>query len=122
MISVSMLKSTLAIVAPSRGQLIVPYLSACWKSSPSTVENSRSPGVGSSAFNCPCSKNMPRHCGHAAPNAFVSRVAPSRGQFIASSSRRPLDRQLQNHRRPDALDRGHGDLAAVGLDDLLDDV
>src|SRR5437868_14807046 len=127
MMSVSTLKSTFAIVVPSRGQRMGPYASACWNVSPPTVENSRSPDVGSSAFSRPCSKNIPRHVGHAStevsPNDFVARAEPSRGQFIASSSRRrPLDRQLQHHRSSDAFDRGDGDLSAVRLDDLFDDI
>src|ERR1051325_1365880 len=122
-----MLKSTFFIVAPSRGQRIGPYSSACWKSSPSIVENSRSPGVGPARrFSSPCSTYIPRQSGQVSTavssNDLVSSAFPSRGQFIASSSRRPLDRQLQYHRRPHAFDRGDGDLAAVGLDDLLDDV
>src|SRR6185436_3574199 len=127
MMAVSTLKSTFDIVVPSRGQVRGPYSSACWNVSPSTVGNSRSPGVGSTAaFRWPCSKNNPRQTGQASTevelNDFVCRVLPSRGQFIASSSRRPLHRQLQHHRRPHTLDRGDGDLAAVRLHDLLDDI
>src|SRR6266498_3471956 len=127
MIVVSTLKSTFDIVVPSCGQRIGPYSSGCWSVSPSTLLYSRSPAVGSaSRFSSPCWRYIPRQVGHVAadtsPNDFICSSVLSRGQFIASSSRRPLHRQLQHHRRSHALDRGHGDLAAVRFYDLLDDV
>src|SRR5438552_5717739 len=128
MIVVSTLKSTFDIVVPSCGQRMGPYSSGCSSVSPSTLLYSTSPvAVGStSRFSSPCWRYIPRQVGQVAadtsPNDIICSSAPSRGQFIASSSRRPLHRQLQHHRRPHALDRGDGDLAAVGLHDLLHDV
>src|SRR4051794_27525309 len=78
MMSLSILKSTLRIAVPSRGHEIGPESSSCWYESRSTVENSRSPGVGSAiAFSCPCSRNIPLQRGQvwtfAWPTGFNSR-------------------------------------------------
>src|SRR5258706_6549585 len=43
-------------------------------------------------------------------------------RVAASKLRRPRHWQLQHHARSHSFDRGHRYLAAVGFDDLLDDV
>src|SRR6476646_9003784 len=90
MIELSTLKSTLTIAELSRGQLIGPWSSGCCAESRSTVENSRSPGVGPATwFSCPCSRNMPPQREQAWTDVWlislVSRDVSPRGQFMAAS-------------------------------------
>src|SRR3954463_14533903 len=104
MMLLSILKSTLRIAVRSRGHEIGPESSSCWYESRSTVENSRSPGVGSAiAFSCPCSRNIPLQRGQvwtfAWPTGFNSRVAASRGQFTAPPDQLPRS-MTQKTKRP----------------------